>query len=119
VPFTQVANLYIASSLAQTNGLMPQTLYGLFVEGATSTLDVALAYLPDAGIDAAFTSQVFVSVLAQIRATLDAALTLAVNADALPASYVNSQSSKLDQDRHAVHHEHRRLTIHRRQNSAQ
>ena len=75
---------------------MPQTLYGLLVEGTPATLDAALADLPDAGIDAAFTTQVFASVLGHIRATLDAALTAAVNADVLPASYANSQSSELD-----------------------
>ena len=96
VPFSQVAYLYIAYELTQKNGLLPQTLYGLLVEGTPATLDAALADLPDAGIDAAFTTQVFASVLGHIRATLDAALTAAVNADVLPASYANSQSSELD-----------------------
>jgi hypothetical protein len=96
VPFGQVAYLYIADQLAQQNGLLPQTLYGLFAEGTPATLNAALADLPDTGIDTAFTTQVFTLVLGRMRATLDAALTAAVNADVLGASYVNSQPAELD-----------------------
>jgi Tc toxin complex TcA C-terminal TcB-binding domain/Neuraminidase-like domain/Salmonella virulence plasmid 28.1kDa A protein len=95
-PFAPVAYLYIANVLAKDNGLSPLTLYGLFAEKTPTGLDAALADLPDAGINAAFTSQVFASVLAQVRATLDAALTLAIGANVLPASYASSQPSELD-----------------------
>jgi hypothetical protein len=96
VPFRQVAYLYVADTLASKHALLPQTLYGLFVERTPPMLDSALADLLQGGIDDAFTSQVFAGVLNQVRSTLDAALTAAVAADVLPASYSGTQSSELD-----------------------
>jgi hypothetical protein len=94
-PFGQVANLYIATALGQKNRLRPETLYGVFNQGTPVALAAALTDLPDAGIDDAFTSQVFAGVLAVNRAQLNDTLTAAVTGNILPASYADVQAEEL------------------------
>ena len=94
-PFARVAYLHIAHVLAPKNKLRDDTLYGLFASGIPANLNAALANLPDAGIDDAFTSQVLSGVLAQSRTALDKALTAAVASNILPASYSAVQEAQL------------------------
>jgi hypothetical protein len=96
-PFNDVAYLYMAALLGSKESLRDETLFGIFEEGIPASLDAALANLPDAGIDASFISQVMAGVLGQSRATLSAALTTAVGANVLPASYADTQDLELSQ----------------------
>jgi Lon protease (S16) C-terminal proteolytic domain len=95
VDFTQVAYLFIAEALGTQNGLRPETFFGLFAQGTPPALKPALANLPDAGIDDAFTAQVLSAVLVQSNTTLGNALTASVAANILPASYADSQAGEL------------------------
>ena len=87
VPFTDVANLYIARRLSVANSLAEATLFGLFAQGVPATLRGALLNLPDAGIDETFTTKVMRGVLAQNRDQLTGALNSAMSANVIPASY--------------------------------
>jgi hypothetical protein len=93
--FANVAYLYIAHVLATKNKLRDETLFGLLVNGTPPNLSAALANLPDAGIDDAFTTQVMNGVLAQSRTALDKTLSGAVAANGLPASYAAVQEAEL------------------------
>jgi hypothetical protein len=95
VTFNQLADLYIAESLARDKDLRPETLFGVFIRGTPPNLQSALNNLPDAGIDGAFIAQVFKSVLNVRSATLGNTLTAAVTANVLPASYADLQSGQL------------------------
>jgi hypothetical protein len=94
--FNDVAYLFIARVLAKQNSLRDATLFGIFRQGIPASLDAALASLPDAGIDSAFVAQALSGVLAHSRASLALALTAAVSANVLPASYASTQDSELD-----------------------
>ena len=96
VQFNHIAFRFIASALGPKNGLKDATLFGLFSQSIPPALNEALISLPDAGIDDAFTGQVFTGVLAHSRNVLSQALTSAVNANVLPASYASSQDSELN-----------------------
>jgi hypothetical protein len=95
VPFDQVAYLYIAKSLGAANNISAATFLGIFYQGVPASLDAALASLPDAGIDSAFTAQALSGVLANSRSALSQSLTAAVTANILPASYGATQDAQL------------------------
>src|SRR5262249_22054777 len=82
--------------LGAQEGLRDETLFGIFAQGIPASLDSALGDLPDAGIDAAFTGQVMSGVLAHGRDVLSRALSAALSANTIPASYGASQGSELD-----------------------
>jgi hypothetical protein len=96
VPFNHIAFRFIAAALAARNGLKDATLFGLFTQSIPPALNAALVSLPDAGIDDAFIGQVFSGVLAHSRSVLSQALTSAVKADVLPASYASFLESELN-----------------------
>src|SRR5450755_212441 len=85
--FDDVAKLYISTRLAAPNKLSDATLFGILSQGIPAPLGAALASLPDAGIDDAFLGQVLTGVLAHSRSTLSGALSAALAANVLPASY--------------------------------
>ena len=93
--FDDVASLFIAHCLGTKDKIRDTTFFGIFHQNIPSSLDAALANLPEAGIDATFISQVLSGVLANSRATLEAALTQAVSNNILPASYASVQESEL------------------------
>jgi hypothetical protein len=93
--FSDVTYLFIAHVLAKQNKLRDETLFGIFEQGVPASLNAALANLPDAGIDSAFTSQVLSGVLSHSRVSLGQTLTAAVNANIVPASYAVSQDAEL------------------------
>lgn len=95
VPFDDVAYLYIAYALGTKDQIRDATFFGIFYQGVPASLDAALASLPDAGIDNAFTSQVLNGVLAHSRGSLSETLTSAVDANVLPASYLATLDSEL------------------------
>jgi hypothetical protein len=90
--FADVARLYLARRIAAPNKLNELTLYGIFSQGIPAPLDAALAELPDAGIDDAFTKQVLAGVLAHSTPSLSRALTAALAANVLPATYASQQA---------------------------
>ena len=97
--FKDVAHLFIAHKLGTEDSLRDETLFGIFSQGIPSSLDASLADLPDTGIDAAFLGQVMSGVLAHARAVLSSALSAALSANTLPASYASAldgELSKLD-----------------------
>ena len=97
--FKDVAHLFIAHKLGTEDSLRDETLFGIFSQGIPSSLDSSLADLPDGGIDATFLGQVMSSVLAHARAVLSSALSAALSANTLPASYASAldgELSKLD-----------------------
>ena len=93
--FAAVSSLYLAQRIAGANKLNEATLYGLFSLGIPAPLDAALADLPEAGIDDAFNAQVLAGVLAHSRSALALALTSALAANVLPASYAALQDAEL------------------------
>jgi hypothetical protein len=93
--FDDVAYVFIALALGTENKIQDGTFFGIFYQGVPASLDAALASLPDAGIDDAFTAQVLSGVLAHSRAALSQTLTAAVSANVLPASYAATQDSEL------------------------
>jgi len=95
-PFEQVAYLYLANVLATKNKLQEATFLGIFYHGIPAALDAALLALPDAGMDDAFTAQVLTGVVSHSREALSEALTDAVAANILPASYAATQDSELN-----------------------
>jgi len=95
-PFKQISFRFIAAALGAKNGVKDATLFGLFSQGIPPALSAALISLPDTGIDDAFTGQVLNAVLAHSRAVLSQALTSAVKANVLPASFAKSQESELN-----------------------
>jgi hypothetical protein len=94
--FEDVAYLYLANVLGTKNRIQEATFLGIFYHGIPPALDAALLALPDAGIDDAFTTQVLTGVLSHSRAALSEALTDAVAANILPASYAATQDSELN-----------------------
>src|SRR5664280_125251 len=96
VQFNQIAFRFIAAALGARNGVMDATLFGLFSQAIPPALNAALVSLHDAGIDDAFTGQVFSGVLAHSRDVLSQALTSAVKANVLPTSYASSLESELN-----------------------
>lgn len=96
VQFKQIAFRFIAAALGAKNGLKDATLFGLFSQAIPPALNAALISLPDAGIDDAFAGQVFSGVLAHSRDVLSQALTSAVKANVLPASYASSLESEMN-----------------------
>jgi hypothetical protein len=94
--FKDVAHLFIAHKLATEGSLRDETLFGIFSQGIPSPLDTALAGLPDAGLDAAFIGQVMSGVLAHARAVLSTALSAALSANTIPASYASSLDGELN-----------------------
>ncbi len=94
--FASVARLYIARRLTLQSPLDERTFFGLFSQGVPVSLEAALGDLPDAGIDDTFVAQVQSGLLAHSRAALDAALTAALAANVLPASYALLQPAQLD-----------------------
>ena len=94
--FEDVAYLYLANVLGTKNKIQEATFLGIFYHGIPPALDAALLALPDAGIDDAFTAQVLTGVLSHSRAALSEALTDAVAANILPASYAATQDSELN-----------------------
>ena len=95
VPFRGVAYLFISTILGRKNKIQTSTFFGIFYQGIPASLDAALSNLPDAGIDDAFMGQVLSGVLAHSRDSLSQALTAAVSANILPASYGAMQGSEL------------------------
>lgn len=93
--FDNVACLYIAHKLGLANGLQDVTLFGIFYQGIPASLDAALASLPNAGIDDTFDAQVLSGVLAHSDSALGQALTSAIAANVIPASYAAAQASQL------------------------
>jgi hypothetical protein len=96
-PFDDAVYLYMATVLAARHKLSDETLFGIFYQGIPTNLEGSLTQLPDAGIDAGFIGQAFAGILAHSRDTLDRALTQALQANVLPASYAASQAAQLDQ----------------------
>lgn len=96
-PFTDVAHLYIARRLAGPNKLSEITLFGIFSQGIPAPLDTALAELPDAGIDDAFIAQILAGVLAHSSSSLALALSAALAANVLPATFAAKQAAELAQ----------------------
>jgi len=94
--FEDVAYLYLANVLGTKNKIQEATFLGIFYHGIPPALDAALLALPDAGIDDVFTAQVLTGVLSHSRAALSEALTDAVAANILPASYAATQDSELN-----------------------
>ncbi|HEY6923167.1 MAG TPA: hypothetical protein VI653_06860, partial [Steroidobacteraceae bacterium] len=92
-----VAHLYLARRMATPNKLNELTLYGIFSQGIPAPLDVALADLPDAGIDDAFVAQILAGLLAHSHSSLANALSSAIAANVLPASYAAKQAAELAQ----------------------
>lgn len=95
VTFNDAARLYIARRLALQNAMNEASFFGIFIQGIPAPLVAALANLPDAGIDDAFIAQVLSGVLSNSSATLGAALTAALAANTLPASYAALQDAEL------------------------
>ncbi len=95
LPFNNVAYLVLAGKIGAANQLLPTTMYGLFRQRIPASLDAALAKLPDAGMDDTMAAQVLEGVLAHNSAFLNQALTGAVTANMLPASYAASQAAEL------------------------
>ena len=93
--FGNVAELYIARVLGAANALRAETLFGIFVEGIPPTLAASLASLPATGIDPTFTSNVLSGVFAHSRAALSQALTAALAANVIPASYAETMFDEL------------------------
>ncbi len=93
--FYDVAYLFIGHKLALQYQLQDATLFGVFYEGIPAPLDAALSNLPDAGIDAVFITQAMSGVLTHSRASLSGALTAAVTANIIPASYAAMQEAEL------------------------
>lgn len=93
--FNDVAYLFIAHVLGQQEHLQDATLFGIFYQGIPPSLEAALGNLPDSGIDATFMAQVLSSVLTHSDALLAQALTTAVSANVLPASYAGVQASEI------------------------
>jgi hypothetical protein len=96
-PFREVAYLFVAYRLAIKNKLSDATLFGIFYQGIPPSLAAALGNLPDAGIDDTFTAQALSGVLAHARSSLTQALTGALTANVLPASYAATQDAQLTQ----------------------
>ena len=96
-PFTDVAHLYISRRLATPNKLGELTLFGIFSQGIPAPLDAALADLPDAGIDDAFIAQTLAGVLAHSSPSLARALSVALAANVLPATFATQQAAELAQ----------------------
>jgi hypothetical protein len=94
--FGDVADLYIARVLGAANALRAETLFGAFGEGIPATLAASLASLPATGIDSTFTGNVLSGVLAHTRPALSQALTAALTANLIPASYAETMSDELD-----------------------
>ena len=95
MPFTTVADLFMAHVIGTKHGLRDETLFGLFYARIPASLGPTLNNLPEAGIDDAFMSQVLSGVLAYSRNLLSHALTTAVTDNVLPASYGGFQDSEL------------------------
>jgi hypothetical protein len=95
-PFEDVAYLYLGNVLGAKNKIQEATFVGIFYHGIPPALGAALLALPDAGVDDAFTTQVLNGVLSHSRQTLSEALTDAVAANILPASYAAMQNSELN-----------------------
>jgi hypothetical protein len=95
IQFNHISFRFIAAALGSKNGLKDTTLFGLFSQSIPPALNAALNSLPDAGIDDVFTAQVLSGVLAHSRAILSQALTSAVKANVLPASYASSLEPEL------------------------
>ena len=93
--FPKVGYLYVARSLGTKHGVRPATFFGLFHQAVPAQLNAALNSLPDGGIDDAFTGQVLSGILAHSRSILGQALTAAVKANIIPASYAAVQESEL------------------------
>ncbi|HEY6464255.1 MAG TPA: peptidoglycan-binding domain-containing protein, partial [Polyangiaceae bacterium] len=94
--FASAAYLFMAHVLGAKNALRDETLFGIFSEGIPASLAPALSSLPENGIDDAFMAQAMAGVLAHSRDILSQALTTAVVADVLPASYADTQDLELD-----------------------
>ncbi len=94
--FHTTSSLYIASSLAHDNGLMPETIYGILRQGIPSSLNAALTRLPEAGMDATFMSQVLTAILSHSRNSLSRALSASLHSNAIPQSYTSSLNAELD-----------------------
>jgi hypothetical protein len=95
VTFDDIAYLYLAASLNSKNQIAVATFFGIFYQGIPASLDAALSSLPDAGIDDTFAALVLTGVLTHPRSALSDALTSAVNASVLPASYAAMQDAEL------------------------
>lgn len=99
-PFIDVAYLFLARVIARViaapHKLREDTLYGLFGQGIPASLDAALTALPDAGLDAAFQTQVFAGVLAHERGALQHALDASLAGNLIPASYSSAEAGQLD-----------------------
>lgn len=102
VAFAAVAALYVAEHLAATHDLLPATLFGLFRQGTPPALAAALGQLPDAGIDTSFAEQVFAGVVTLPSAALAKALTAAIAANILPASFAEQLPRQIAR-LHALH----------------
>ena len=95
VQFAEVAYLYIGQALGKQHGVRDETFFGIFYSGVPASLRAALANLPEAGIDGAFTAQVLAGVLGHARGSLDGVLTDAVTSNFLPASYSAVREAQL------------------------
>ncbi|MEP6862940.1 MAG: neuraminidase-like domain-containing protein [Deltaproteobacteria bacterium] len=95
-PFADVAYLFLARVLATSHKLRDDALYGIFCQGIPASLDAALATLPEAGLDAAFQTQVLSAVLGHARGALQQTLLASVAANLIPATFSSVADAQLD-----------------------